>query len=95
MSVYDAARGPAMSPQSPRPVFLPGVDGLSARSYGVYCYMLAASADWFTVSSLMAVFSDRRDGLNTTMAELIDAGLVVAAEWRDGNLVRRGYRVAS
>uniref|UniRef100_UPI003F4954A5 hypothetical protein n=1 Tax=Streptosporangium sp. CA-235898 TaxID=3240073 RepID=UPI003F4954A5 len=70
-------------------------NGLSARSYGVYCYMLTARGACFTVTHFMAVFSDRRDGLNTTMAELIAAGLVVAVERRDGNLIRRGYQVAS
>ncbi|WP_344923183.1 hypothetical protein [Streptosporangium oxazolinicum] len=69
--------------------------GLSARSYGVYCYMVASGADWFTVSSLMEVFSDRRDGLNTTMSELIRAGLIASVERREKNLVRRGYRVVS
>ncbi|MEU4229450.1 hypothetical protein AB0F17_34580 [Nonomuraea sp. NPDC026600] len=71
----------------------PSEPRLSARSYGVYLHALTLPDGWFTIASLMETFTDKRDGLTTTVNELIAFGLVTAEARYDNNLRRTGYRV--
>ncbi|TMR13798.1 hypothetical protein ETD86_29985 [Nonomuraea turkmeniaca] len=72
----------------------PSEPKLSARSYGVYLHVLTLPGGWFTIASLMETFTDKRDGLTTTVNELIAFGLVTAeVRYERNNLRRTGYRV--
>lgn len=81
---------------SDQPIPVPPSPPMAARSWGVYCYALTLEDNWFTVTSLMEVFSEKRDGLTTTLNELVLLGLIephIRHDRSHGNLVRRGYQV--
>lgn len=57
----------------PNTLLVPGV--ISARAYGVLCYLLSHSEGWVVrISDLRKVFTEGRDAIYTALAVLVSAG---------------------
>lgn len=65
---------------------------ISARAWGVYCYLLSRPEGWeCRVSHLRTVFKEGRDAIYTALRELVDVGLMGKEDYIENGLRRQRY----
>ena len=71
---------------------LPGDGVLSARAWGVYCYLAGRPDGWeCRASQLRTVFKEGRDALYAALRQLVDVGLMTKQETAEDGLRRTRY----
>jgi hypothetical protein len=66
------------------------VEGMSARAWGVYCYLLSKPEGWEAqIPDLQRVFREGRDALIAVRDELLEIGYLVREEYADEHGLRR------
>lgn len=66
--------------------------GMSARAWGVYCYLLSKPDGWETrIHDLVGVFKEGRDALTAARDELVALGYLRRVEEHDSGLLRIRY----
>lgn len=68
------------------------VEGQSARSWGVFCYLMSRPPGWVArANHLQKVFKEGRDALRAAMVECVEVGQLTKETFFDGNLKRERF----